>query len=332
MAIPHPLSHRMGTCESAFSMSWAAGTKTIAPKGPGSGVLRGWPFMAPRYGTRSYASVPAKAWGDTMKVAVGTISAVVALIAVSCASPEPSPPLLPAYTPTPADLYRVYSVALDDLDAALDDVSKARYNALEMVEAAPEVAFNAVREAGGCDVPVDDLTSDPVSILGGIYGILADPRLGAARDVPRTVAHDLAAAHIASPANRAAVEAARSAHVIATALDRPVPSDPVFAAYLGYLDDDPAFGVYLAALKRINTAFLPVSHDLRAAWSDLYQALSLATEFVDCRSELVVIYGDYMAAYELHLPALHAYFEGIRSAIEDYSDALDLARESYAQR
>ena len=158
---------------------------------------------------------------------------------------------------------------------------------LEMVEAAPEVALAAVTEAGSCNVPVDDLTSDPVSILGGIYGILADPRLGAARDVPRTVAHDLAAAHIASPANRAAVEAARSAHVIATALDRPVPSDPVFAAYLGYLDDDPAFGVYLAALKRINTAFLPVSHDLRAAWSDLYQGLSLAPEFVDCRSELV---------------------------------------------
>ena len=31
----HPVSHRMGSCEPAFSMVWAAWTKTIPPKGPG---------------------------------------------------------------------------------------------------------------------------------------------------------------------------------------------------------------------------------------------------------------------------------------------------------
>lgn len=267
-----------------------------------------------------------------MRVVVSATLAVVVLYFVGCSSPEPSYTPLPAYTPTPEDLHRAYSDALDLLDAALDDIAKARHTALGLVEAAPEVALRAVTEAGSCNVSVDDLASDPLETLGRISGIPSDPLLGSARDVPLDVAHDLAAAHIASPANRDAVESARSAYMSAMLLDRPWPDDPVFAAYLGYLDDDPALGAFLAARKRVTNAYLPVSDNLLAAWSELYHGLSLAPEYVDCRSALVALYEDYMAAYELHTPAVHAYFGGLRGAVEDYSDALELARESYEQR
>lgn len=95
-----------------------------------------------------------------MKALVVTASVILALLAASCESPA-QPPSLPAYTPTPEDLQRVHTVALNDLEAALDELSKARHTAFGLVEAAPEVALAAVTEAGGCDVSVDDLVSDP---------------------------------------------------------------------------------------------------------------------------------------------------------------------------
>ena len=267
-----------------------------------------------------------------MKVTAGIIAVVVVLFAGSCAISESSTPPLPAYTPTPADLYKAYSTALDDLDAAAADLHKARSTALGKLEAAPEVALNAVQEARDCDVPIDALTNDPRDILTAIGGIPGDPQLRAARGAPRSVAHDLAAAHVASPANRAAVEAALSANFGAHFRDQPTPDDPVFAVYLDYLDDDPAFHAYLAALDGINAAYFPVSDNLSAARSDLVQGLILASNFRDCTSSLFVLYEAYMAAYEAHRPALFAYFDGIRVAIENYADALELARASYGQR
>ena len=267
-----------------------------------------------------------------MKVTAGIIAVVVVLFAGSCAISESSTSPLPAYTPTPADLYKAYSTALDDLDAALDDLHKARSIALGKLEAAPEVALNAVQEARDCDVPIDSLTNDPRDVLTAIGGIPADPQLRAARDAPRLVAHDLAAAHVASPANRAAVEAARSAHVRAQLTGKPTPDDPVLEAYLDYLRNDAALANYSAALDGINDAYLPVNDNLNEARDGLVWALIRASEVRDCTSNLFVLYEAYMAAYEVHRPALFAYFDGIRVAIENYADALELARASYVQR
>ena len=267
-----------------------------------------------------------------MRAGTGIVAVVVVMFAGSCVSSESSASPLPAYTPTPSDLHKAYSTALDDLDAALDDLNKARSTALGVLGAAPEVALNAVQEARDCDVPIDALTNDPRDELTAIGGILSDPQLRAARDAPRLVAHDLAAAHVARPANRAAVEAARSAHVGAQLRDKPTPDDPVFAAYLDRVENDSALNAYLAALDDINAAYLSVSDNLSAARSDLVQGLILASNVRDCTSSLFVLYEAYMAAYEVHHPALFAYFDGIRVAITNYADALELSQASFVQR
>ena len=267
-----------------------------------------------------------------MKVTAVIVAVIVVLLAGSCVSSESSTLSLPAYTPTPADLYKAYSTALGDLDAALDDLHEARSTALGKLEAAPEVALNAVQEARDCDVPIDDLTNDPRDALTAIGGIPADPQLRAARDAPRLAAHDIAAAHVANPDNRAAVEDARSALVRAQLTDKPTPDDPVFEAYLDYLRNDAALVNYSAALDDINDAYFPVNDNLNAAREGLIWALIQSSDVRDCTSGLIVLYEAYMAAYEVHRPALFAYFDGIRVAMENYSDALELARASYVQR
>lgn len=169
-----------------------------------------------------------------MKVTMGIVAVVVALLAGSCGNPEPSAPAarsfssLPTYTPRPATptsdaLYKAYSTALDDLDSALDDLHKARSTALDNLDAAPEVALNAVQEAGNCDVPIDALTNDPRDMLTAIVGIPADPRLKVAREAPKTIAHDLAAARVAHLTSRTAIEDARSALVRAQLTGEPTP-------------------------------------------------------------------------------------------------------------
>ena len=94
-----------------------------------------------------------------MRAGTGIVAVVVVMFAGSCVSSESSISALPAYTPTPADLYKAYSTALDDLDAALDDLDQVRSTAPGKLEAAPEVALNAVQEARNCDVPIDALTN-----------------------------------------------------------------------------------------------------------------------------------------------------------------------------
>ena len=264
----------------------------------------------------------------------GMMVALVALFAVSCASSTSS---LPAYTPTPADLYKAYSAAIDDLDAALDDLKKARSNALSTLEAAPEIALSAVQEARDCNVPIDALVNDPRDSLTSIGGILADPQLAASRDAPRIVAQDLAAAHIASPANRDAVEAARDAHVRSQLLDRPTPDSPVFDAYLAYLrqGDDSAFAAYLSALDEVNDAYFPVDERLNTARTSFVSALIQLpgkASPANCARALLGLYDAYMIAFEVYRPTLNAYFDGIGTAIEKYARALELARAPYAER
>ena len=257
-----------------------------------------------------------------------------ALFAASCASSTSS---LPAYTPTPADLYKAYSTALEDLDAALNDLNEVRSTALGKLEDAPEVALNAVQEASNCDVRIDDLVNDPRDVLTAILGILADPQLRAVRDAPRVIAQDLAAAHIASPSKRDAVEAARDAHVRSQLLDRPTPDDPVFDAYLAYLrdGDNSAFAAYLSALNEVNDAYFPVDERLNAARTNLVSALIQLpgkASPTDCARTLLGLYEAYMTTFEVFHPALIAYFDGIRTAIEQYMHALELARAPYAER
>ena len=235
-----------------------------------------------------------------MKDTAGIVIAVAVVFFVgSCVSSESSTSPLPGYTPTPADLYKAYSTALDDLDAALDDLHEARSSALGKLEAAPEVALNAVQEARACDVPIDALTNDPRDALWAPMAILSDPQLRAARDAPRLAAHDIAAAHVASPDNRAAVEDARSALVRAQLADKPTPDVPVLEAYLDYLRNDPALVAYDNARDDINDAYFPVDDNLRAAVEDLIWGLIASPDVRDCASGLFVLYEAYMAAYEV---------------------------------
>ena len=262
--------------------------------------------------------------------------ALVALFAVSCGGSGSSTSPLPAYTPTAGDLYKAYSTALAELYTAQDDLQDAKARILSHLQVVPEIALDAVQEARDCDVLIDDLTNDPRDILTSIGGILADPQLAAARDAPRIVAQDLAAAHIASPANRDAVEAARDAHVRSQLLDRPTPDDPVFEAYLAYLreGDDSAFAAYLSALKEINAAYFPFDERLNAARTNLVSALIQLPGKAsppDCARTLLSLYEVYMTTFEVYRPALSAYLDGIRAAIEQYARTLELARAPYAE-
>ena len=267
-----------------------------------------------------------------MKVAAGILAGAVVFSAVSCANSESSTSPLPAYTATPADIYGAYSAGLDDLDAGLDVLHKARSAALEKLEAAPDLVFDAVQEARGCDVHIDTLTNDPRDLLTAIVGIPADPQMRSAREAPRLIAHDIAAAHVASPANRSAVEDVRSALVLAQMTGKPPTDDPVIEAYLDFLRNDPALANYESSFDELNKAYLPVNDDLNAARVDLVRALIQASEIRECTGNLLVAMESYMAAYDMHRLALLAYLDGIEVAIKNYADALELARAPYVQR
>ena len=267
----------------------------------------------------------------------GTMVALVVLFAGSCGGSGGSTSPLPTYTPTAGDLYKAYSTALDELYTAQDDLQDARARILSHLQVVPEVALDAVQEARDCDVPIDDLTNDPRDVLTSVFGNLSDTQLAAARDAPRSVAQDLAAANIASPANRDAVEAALDAQVRSQLLDRPTLDDPVFDAYLAYLreGDNSAFAAYLSALDEINDAYFPVDERLNAARTNLVSALIQLpgkASPADCARTLFGLYEDYMTAFEAYRPALNAYLDGIRTAIEQYARALELARAPYAER
>ena len=262
-----------------------------------------------------------------MNVTVWIVVVVAVLFAGGCGTST-----LPAYTPTPMDIYKAYSTGLDDLEAALDDLQEARSAAFGKLDTTDEVTLKAVQEASNCDVPIDDLTNDPRDELAAIAGITADPRVRAASDAPRLVAHDVAAARVASPANRSKVEDALSAYLEAQLQDRAPPDDPVLRVYLNYLEDDPAFNAYLEALDSINANYFPVSNSLYSARKDFISALIQSSEVTNCTGRLFAVHEAFVRAYEANFYALSAYFGGIRAAVERYANALERASASYAQR
>ena len=89
----------------------------------------------------------------------GMMAALVALFAGSCGGSERSTSPLPTYTPTAGDLYKAYSTALDELYTAQDDLQDARARILSHLQVVPEIALDAVQEARGYDVPIDDLST-----------------------------------------------------------------------------------------------------------------------------------------------------------------------------
>ena len=266
-----------------------------------------------------------------MKTRAGILAVVVLMLAASCE--ESSVPRLPTeYTPTPEDLHKAYSTALDELDVALNDLDSVRSEAIKRLDAAPEAALNALHEARNCDVSIEDLSNDPRDTLTAVLGILADPQLQTARDAPRGIAHELAATHVASPANRTAVEEALSSHRRAEIAGDPTPDVPVLEAYLDHLRNDPAFQGYLDDYDNIYDAYLPVDDKLKAARSDFVQGLIQAPRVSNCSQGLLFLYEAYMRAYEVHRPAQLTYFDDLRLAIEKYASALERTRESYSQR
>ena len=241
------------------------------------------------------------------------------------------------HTPTAGHLSTAYSTALDALYIAQDDLQDARARILGHLQVVPDIALAAVQEALGCDVPIDDLINDPRDALTSVFGNLSDSQLAAARDAPRSVAQDLAAAHVASLADRDAIDAARRAHTRSQLLDLPTPDNPAFETYLAYLreGDDSAFDGYLSALDEINDAYFPVDERLNVASRNLVSALIQLpgkASPADCARTLSGLYEAYMMAFEVYRPALGAYLDGISTAIHQYARALESARASYADR
>ena len=266
-----------------------------------------------------------------MRIWAGILAVVVLVLAASCE--ESSAPQLPiGYTPTPEDLYRAYSTGLTDLDAALVDLEEVRWKALNRLDAAPDAVVNATREARNCDTPIDDLTHDPRGALMDILGTLADPKLQSARDASRGVAHDLAAAHVASPDDRDVVEELNRASIGAQIVGDPMPDDPVFQTYLDYLRNAPAFQRYLGDYDKIYDAYLSVEDKLRTAQFDYVQGLIRAPEASNCSPGLSFLEGTYLKALERLRPAQVAYFDSMRRAIEQYRAAIERKRESNAHR
>lgn len=266
--------------------------------------------------------------------AAGIMVMLVSLFTGSCGGLGSSTSPLPPYTPTAGDLHKAYSEAIVELNAAQEDLQVARDRIVTHVNAVPDTTLDAIQEARDCDIHIDDLTNDPRGSLNSVHSNLSDPLLTTARDAPREVAHGLAAAHVASPANRDAIEAARDAHIRNQLLDRPMSDDPVFEAYLAYLDrgDNFAFVSYLTALDEINDAYFPVDERLNAAKRDLVLALVELpgnSSPSECAQTLFGLYETYMRVFEVYRPALLAYLDGIKNAIDKYAFSLEAARSSY---
>ena len=268
-----------------------------------------------------------------MRIRAGILAVVVLVLVFAASCGESSVPQLPAaYTPTPDDLYRAYSTGLTDLDDALVDLEEVRFKALSRLDSAPDAVVNATREARNCDTLIDDLTHDPRGALTDVLGTLADAQLQSARDAPRGVAHDLAAAHVAGPDDRDAVEELHRVSIGAQIVGDPTPDDPVFQAYLDYLRNAPAFQRYLDDYDNINDAYLSVDDKLRVAHFDFVEGLIRAPEVSNCSRGLSVLGEAYLRAFEGLRPAQVAYFDSMRRAIEQYRAAIERKRESYAQR
>ena len=266
-----------------------------------------------------------------MRFRAGVLAIILLVLAASCEE-SADVRLSAAYMPTPEDLYRAYSTGLTELDAALVDLEEVRVKALNRLNAAPEAVLNATRESRSCDTPIDDLTHDPRGALSDVLGVLADPQLQSARDAPRGVAHDLAAAHVASPDDRDAVEELNRASMGAQIAGDPTPDDPVFQVYLDHLTNDPAFQNYFDDYDNIYDAYLPVEDKLRAAQFDFVRGLIRAPEVSNCSRSLSFLGEAYMKAYEGLRPAQLAYFDSMRGVIQQYRAAIERTRESFAQR
>ena len=214
-------------------------------------------------------------------------------------SPDPTataPP--PTATPnrtaasTPDDRDKAYSAGLDALEAALKDLDEVRSMAMGRSQDVPDAVIDAFGEARRCDVPIDDLSSDPRDLLAAVVGIPNDPQLRAAREAPIRIAQDLATSHTESPTERDAITA------------------------------------YRAALDDINDSYLPVNNELNVARSDFVEGLIRAPQVSKCAQRLLFLSERVMDAFYQHYDAVSEYLSGIRRAIEKYKAAIRRARES----
>ena len=157
--------------------------------------------------------------------------------------------------------------------------------------AVPDAVINAFGEARNCDVPIDDLVSDPRDLLAAVVGIPTDPQLLAVREAPIRIAQDLAANQTGSPAERDAITA------------------------------------YRAALDDISNTYLPVHDKLNIARSDFIRGLTRAPEVSNCSRGLLFLSERIMDAFYQHHDAVREYLYGIRGAIGKYKAAIRRARE-----
>ena len=255
---------------------------------------------------------------------------VVAVFAVAGCEAEEQPSPLPPYTPSPADLDQAYTTALADLEAALQDLRQSRDSALSVSDIAPIVAVNAVEEAKSCDTPIDALDTDPRDTLRSPFAAIIDPLLQSARDAPRSVAHDLAAAHVASPADREAVDEALYDYMFSRKDPNPYQPGPVFQAYLDRLGRDPALTAYLSAIDTIHDDYFPVRDIYASAANSLITAIIEAPDTPLCGLTLFAILEVYLEVWDEHRAAFYAYFDAYGRAIADYRDAIEQQLEYFS--
>ena len=260
---------------------------------------------------------------ELLAVVVGLVILIVAALYI-CGESDTNNPL-PTYTPTPADIDTAYSTAISRIDDALGSLDKIHAAATKEVNAAPEVVRNAVYEAKTCNIPIDSLTHDPRRTRSAHFA-WTPSGLREVREAPFTVASDLAAARVASPADRGLLNSA------ANPLTADAPDlDPVLKAYWAYYRNDSAKNAYMAALDRINKAYMPVADGiLQPALDDLISAFLEAPGTNRCMDRLSSTYTAYVTAFEAHFYAFAAYFAGLKTALEAYATALRDERGRHA--
>ena len=268
------------------------------------------------------------------------------LIVASICAPSDTNDQLPVYTPTPADIDAAYSTAISGIDDALETLDQVNSIALKDISAAPDLVLESIREARNCDIPIDGLTNDPRDVLHAPLSVFAAPDLSAAREAPLTAAGDLAAAYVASPADRHLIDDANSAayskHIQANLKNGKFVNpgyyytedpdlDPVLKAYWAYYGRNPAKNNYMDELKEINNSYFPVEDNaLKPAMYGLIDAFLAAPAIKNCMSTLMFTYESYMVAYEIYYPAYLAYFADLKTALEAYKSALTDEWRDYA--
>lgn len=255
----------------------------------------------------------------TLFPALGLTVSAICLLLLACEQP------LPPYTPSPSDLDKAYAQAVDDVSSAIAVFHRFRSEAVKKLEALPNHTLESVQRAASCDVPIDSLASDPRTFLRSPLSDLASQDLAAARNAPRLAAHDLAAAHVASPANRDAIDTELSEYTRASIGGDNHAVSPALQGYLEFLTNDDAYVAYLEDTNAIHESYSSAERMLTPVLDGLIVSF-LEAPGSNCTPRLYAQYEKYMRTLVSYSPALLRYYDSYIEAATKYRDAIEEAR------